>query len=91
MVEIVKLNIHLDSRVTLAHNHSIDYALCWGLVLKYYELRTRQHRKMLNVKVLRPPKHYFPREYDSLTDEGYERHTFINTTHIKLKKETHDM
>jgi hypothetical protein len=33
---------------------------CWGLVLKCYELRTRQHRKMLIVKVLRPPKHYFP-------------------------------
>jgi hypothetical protein len=33
---------------------------CWGLVLKSYELRTRQHRKMLIVKVLRPPKHYFP-------------------------------
>jgi hypothetical protein len=26
---------------------------CWGLVLKCYELRTRQH-KMLNVNVLRP-------------------------------------
>jgi hypothetical protein len=32
---------------------------CWGLVLKCYELRTRQH-KMLNVKVLRLMKHYFP-------------------------------
>jgi hypothetical protein len=32
---------------------------CWGLVLKYYELRTRQH-KMLKVKALRPLKHYFP-------------------------------
>jgi hypothetical protein len=31
---------------------------CWGLVLKCYELRTRQH-KMLNVNVLRPLKHYF--------------------------------
>jgi hypothetical protein len=30
---------------------------CWGLVLKCYELRTRQH-KMLNVNVLRPTKHY---------------------------------
>jgi hypothetical protein len=27
--------------------------LCWGLVLKCYELRTRQY-KMLNVNVLRP-------------------------------------
>jgi hypothetical protein len=32
---------------------------CWGLVLKYYESRTRQH-KMLNVNALRPLKHYFP-------------------------------
>jgi hypothetical protein len=31
---------------------------CWGLVLKCYELRTRQH-KMLNINVLRPSKHYF--------------------------------
>jgi hypothetical protein len=30
---------------------------CWGLVLKCYELRTRQH-KMLNVNALRPMKHY---------------------------------
>jgi hypothetical protein len=32
---------------------------CWGLVLKCYELRTRQH-KILNVNVLHPSKHYFP-------------------------------
>jgi hypothetical protein len=32
---------------------------CWGLVLKCYELRTRQH-KMLNIKALRPSKHYTP-------------------------------
>jgi hypothetical protein len=30
---------------------------CWGLVLKCYELRIRQH-KMLNVNTLRPMKHY---------------------------------
>jgi hypothetical protein len=34
---------------------------CWGLVLKCFELRTRQHR-MLNVKSLRPLKHYFPED-----------------------------
>jgi hypothetical protein len=34
---------------------------CWGLVLKYYELRTRQH-KILNVNVLRPSKHYSPQD-----------------------------
>jgi hypothetical protein len=32
---------------------------CWGLVLKYYKSRTRQHT-MLNIKALRPSKHYFP-------------------------------
>jgi hypothetical protein len=32
----------------------------WGLVLKCYELRTRQHKKKLMVNVLRPSKHYFP-------------------------------
>jgi hypothetical protein len=32
---------------------------CWGLVLKCYESRTRQHR-VLSVNVLRPSKHYFP-------------------------------
>jgi hypothetical protein len=32
---------------------------CWGLFLKCYELRTRQH-KMLNIKALRPSKDYFP-------------------------------
>jgi hypothetical protein len=30
---------------------------CWGLVLKCYELRTRQH-KMLIIIYLRPSKHY---------------------------------
>jgi hypothetical protein len=30
---------------------------CWGLVLKCYELRTRQH-KMLNIDALRLLKHY---------------------------------
>jgi hypothetical protein len=34
--------------------------LCWGLVLKCYKLRTRQHKKMLNVNALRPSRHYFP-------------------------------
>jgi hypothetical protein len=35
------------------------FTICWGLVLKCYESRKRQH-KVLNVKVLRPSKHYFP-------------------------------
>jgi hypothetical protein len=41
--------------VLMQDNQVIAY--CWGLVLKCYELRTRQH-KMLNVNVLRPTKHY---------------------------------
>jgi hypothetical protein len=32
---------------------------CWGLVLKCYESRTRQH-KILNIKTLCPLNHYFP-------------------------------
>jgi hypothetical protein len=34
---------------------------CWGLVLKCFEFRTRQH-KMLNVNELHPLKHYFLRD-----------------------------
>jgi hypothetical protein len=34
-------------------------SICWGLVLKCYELRTRQH-KTLVVNALRPSKHYLP-------------------------------
>jgi hypothetical protein len=49
---------------------------CWGLVLKCYESRTRQH-KMLNVNVLHPFKHYFPKDIMILV-EGYKGHTFIN-------------
>jgi hypothetical protein len=33
--------------------------VCWGLVLKCYELRTRQH-KMLYINALRSVKHYLP-------------------------------
>jgi hypothetical protein len=36
-----------------------DNSGCWGLVLKCYELRTRQH-KMLKIKALRPSMGYFP-------------------------------
>jgi hypothetical protein len=38
-----------------------QYGGCWGLVLKCYELRTRQH-KMLNINALRSPKHYFHKD-----------------------------
>jgi hypothetical protein len=39
---------------------SITIGNCWGLVIKCFELRTRQH-KMLNVNALRPLKHYLPK------------------------------
>jgi ribonuclease HI len=35
---------------------------CWGLVLKCYELRTRQHKNRLMVNALHPAKHYFPKD-----------------------------
>jgi hypothetical protein len=35
---------------------------CWGLALKCYKLRTRQHQNKLFVNALRPPKHYFPKD-----------------------------
>jgi hypothetical protein len=34
---------------------------CWRLVLKCYELRTKQHR-MLNINALRLLKHYLPKD-----------------------------
>jgi hypothetical protein len=39
-----------------------DGRQCWLLVLKFYELRTRQHRNRLMVNALRPSKHYFPKD-----------------------------
>ena len=53
---------------------------CWGLVLKCYELRTRQY-KMLNVNALRLLKHYLPKDLinfgrrsQAIYHEGY---TFV--------------
>jgi hypothetical protein len=43
-----------EGRYAISYNQ-----YCWGLVLKCYELRTRQ-QKMSKVKALRPSKHYFP-------------------------------
>jgi hypothetical protein len=42
-----------------------DGRQCWGLVLKCYESRTRQH-KVLNIKALRPSNHYFPSDITNL-------------------------
>jgi hypothetical protein len=54
--------------------------ICWGLVLKCYELRTRQH-KMLNGKAFRPLKHYFPEDLMSFGRRSwminYEGSTFV--------------
>jgi hypothetical protein len=44
--------------ITWPSSHIIGVAVCWRLVLKCFELRTRQH-KMLDVNILRPSKHYF--------------------------------
>jgi hypothetical protein len=53
---------------------------CWGLVLKCYELRTRQH-KMLNINVLRPLKHYLPKDLMNFGRRPWARyhegHTFV--------------
>jgi hypothetical protein len=55
---------HTEKEFTMraAYLWSVHDLLCWGLVLKYYELRTRQHRKRLLNNDLRPPKHYFPQD-----------------------------
>jgi hypothetical protein len=50
--------VWFNNRIVVPKNDEIrqqilDEAHCWGLVLKCYELRTRQH-KMLNVNILRP-------------------------------------
>jgi hypothetical protein len=57
-----------------------EVVMCWGLVLKCFELRTRQHR-MLNVNVLRPLKHYLPKDLMSFGRRSWvtyhEGHTFV--------------
>jgi hypothetical protein len=59
--------------------------MCWGLVLKCYKLRTRQH-KILNINALRPLKHYLPKDLMNFgrrpRAEYYEAFTFV----IKLTK-----
>jgi hypothetical protein len=56
------LNSELSSKIELLESSAPSTATddgCWGLVLKCYELRTRQH-KMLKVNAPRPSKHYLP-------------------------------
>jgi hypothetical protein len=53
--------VHVDdtSVGVSCKRHDMLQDACWRLVLKCYELRTRQH-KMLVVKILHPSKHYLP-------------------------------
>jgi hypothetical protein len=48
---------HANAQSWVATEWSWPKARCWRLVLKCYELRTRQH-EMLIIKILRPSKHY---------------------------------
>jgi hypothetical protein len=52
--------------------HKNAQATCWGLVLKCYELRTRQH-KMLNINALRPVKHYLLQGFNELRTKTMSR------------------
>jgi hypothetical protein len=62
---------------------------CWGLVLKCYESRTRQH-KMLDNNDLRPLKHYLPKDlmnFRRRARAGYhEGHTFVTKHKIIRNK-----
>jgi hypothetical protein len=66
-------------RYTAQKSH-LRLPTCWGLVLKCYELRTRQH-KMLNINVLHPLKHYFPKDLMNfgrrLWWHNYEGYIFV--------------
>jgi hypothetical protein len=55
----------MDNHMGQQNQHGNANPTCWGLVLKCYESRTRQH-KMLNVKALRPSGHYFPSDIMNL-------------------------
>jgi hypothetical protein len=61
-------------------HHILSKRICWGLVLKCYESRTRQH-KMLNIKALRPSDHYFPSDIMNLG-----RRSWRTTLMIMIKK-----
>jgi hypothetical protein len=44
---------------SLVLNPNNSHTQCWGLFLKCYKLRTRQHKNRLMVNALRPSEHYF--------------------------------
>jgi hypothetical protein len=41
---------HRENKKITLFTHNIVEAHCWGLVLKCYELRTRQHKKFQTLK-----------------------------------------
>jgi hypothetical protein len=52
----------LGHRGSVIPRVELDISSCWGLVLKCYEFRTRQHKNRLMVNALHPAKHYFPKD-----------------------------
>jgi hypothetical protein len=68
----------------------IHILYCWGLVLKCYALRTRQHKNRLMVNALRPSKHYFPKDI-TIFGRSHEGRTFIITTYINEKRSIRNM
>jgi hypothetical protein len=67
--------LHLHTHIL----HIFHGVSCWGLVLKYYKLRTMQH-KMLNVNALRPSKHYF--SYDIMIFRRRVWRTYLHHRNI---------
>jgi hypothetical protein len=49
-----------------------------GTCSQILRIKNKATQKMLSVKVLRPPQHYIPSGYKSISDEGYEGHTFVS-------------
>jgi hypothetical protein len=58
---IIENDLKIGTIYTTLFTKNLHGDICWGLILKCFELRTRQH-KMLNVNNLRPLKHYLLRD-----------------------------
>jgi hypothetical protein len=52
---------------------------CWGLVLKCFGLRTRQHKNRLMVNILRPSKHYFSKDIMIFRRRSWRTHLHDNS------------
>jgi hypothetical protein len=82
-----------SSHVSL-HYVNLGNRFYWRIVLKCYELRTRQHKNRLMVNVLCPSKHYFPKDimiFGRRLWRTYLHHHSINqwkTKHTKHEKIT---